>query len=1154
MKKIITACCLGGLLFAAVSADMKKNLDGTGLQTAYVLSAQLLPGQAPALDGKIGEQEWSKAAKISGFCFYPVDRGMVDEAKGEVYLAGDTEYLYIGVRTSTPNMDPGGGLAAFATEHDGAVYNDDSVEVAIQNPADPDKVYHLIVNSRGTVFDRIMSRQTLSKDVGFNFKGLKIGTQAQSGIWDLEIAIPLSELGGAARYLKLNVARNWNGRGASALIATGDHLDVNRMVHFRWRPGAPVPRQELNGSSAAGEWGIQFALNHIPDGRKYAGGVQLIEKSYPRINGKIVPQNRIAAIQSAMLESGKSVGIDYQADNRLLHLGAVYCCDAETGEVIFQRGIMGKSEGIAAGRFPVTASFDLKNTGSGVVRHYPGFGTAGIEFRPSSEIQSLHWRVTAPDGQSHTVPAVKEKRIWRAVCPLGKEPGNYRFQAEIMRDGKAQVIADVFSLSQRSYAWSGNQFGKAPVIVAPFVPVKVQGRELQVLLSRAEIGTSGLYDSVKAKGTELLAAPMKFQISLNGKEVQTVPQKSGLFVLQNNGISAAGTGTVQADSVTLHSEAFMEYDGFFWNRITLKNPQKTAIDKVTLVIPFRKEQAELFHAVVDGIRANPAGRIPDGRGEVWNGSGLRRMAVFGRLNLHPQFVPYIWIGGAEKGLSFFMNSSYGTRLAENRSAMRIVRQGNQVVLEADFINLPDTRKEITFEFGLMATPVKECNPELRGIFADEQGRQIPGMKTAFWLDMQCAGFIENWSKFPHGNDFRLCDAAVKMLSEGSSRTPYRNLLEQWKADAQKCYEKPFSALRGADPSMTHFEHWKMVRDNYLKVMLATPEKPMLVTLYSDPRLITNIDPTAMYFRSEWANEPLGYITGYRAMLTPSLLDYLASSYREQIRHGIKGIYLDDMFIIPDTNPDTQAKRDEYGFVHADCGLLAMRELVKRIAVMQHEAGDVPRFLEVHMTNALLVPVFSLATVQLGWESHYGEKMYAERYPADYIRIVNTGSQIGALPLVLCGSYRKSTSFETWKNDRFLPLSRSQLSMMLPHWLYPWTWISRPAAGIDFPLVSRIFTILSRFGCLQPDCRFVPYYENPDDMIHCEGKDLLVSSWRNPEKLLAVISNTSARKQSVSLKVKGMTVCRDAETGKSENPAKFEVNGNDFRLLEFELKP
>ena len=126
--------------------------------------------------------------------------------------------------------------------------------------------------------------------------------------------------------------------------------------------------------------------------------------------------------------------------------------------------------------------------------------------------------------------------------------------------------------------------------------------------------------------------------------------------------------------------------------------------------------------------------------------------------------------------------------------------------------------------------------------------------------------------------------------------------------------------------------------------------------------------------------------------------------------------------------------------------------------------------------------------------------------------------------------------------------------MLPHWLYPWTWISRPAAGIDFPLVSRIFTILSRFGCLQPDCRFVPYYENPDDMIHCEGKDLLVSSWRKTEKLLAVISNTSARKQSVSLKVKGMTVCRDAETGKSENPAKFEVNGNDFRLLEFELKP
>lgn len=675
MKKLITLCCMGGLLLSAQTPDMNKYLNGTGLQTAYILSGSLRAGQAPVPDGRIGEQEWSGAAKISGFCFFPVDRGMVDEAKGEVYLAADNEYLYIGVRTSTPNMDPGGGLAAFATEHDGAVYNDDSVEVAIQNPADPDKVYHLIVNSRGIVFDRVMSRQTLSKDVGFNFKGLKIGSQAQSGIWDLEMAVPLSELGGASGYLKLNAARNWNGRGASALIATGDHLDVNRMVHFRWRPGAPVPRQELNGSSAAGEWDIRFSLNQIPDGRKYAGGVQLIEKSYPRVNGKVTPQNRLAAIQTALLESGRSIGIEYQADNRLLHLGAVYCCDAATGEVIFQRGMMGKSEGIAAGRFPVTASFDLKNIGSGVVRHYPGFGTAGIEFRPSSEIQSLNWLVAAPDGQTHTVPAVREKKIWRAVCPLGKDSGNYRFQLEIMRDGKKQTAANVFSLSQRRYAWSGNQYGKNPVIVAPFVPVKVQGRELQVLMSRAGIGTLGVYDSVKAKGTELLAEPMKFRIALNGKTVQPVPRESGPFVLRTNGISAAGTGSAQADSVTLHSESFMEYDGFYWNKITLKNPQKTVIDKVTLVIPFRKEQAELFHAVVDGIRANPAGRIPDGKGEVWNGSGLRRMAVFGRLNLHPQFVPYIWIGGAEKGLSFFMNSSYGTRLAENRSACGLSGRG-----------------------------------------------------------------------------------------------------------------------------------------------------------------------------------------------------------------------------------------------------------------------------------------------------------------------------------------------------------------------------------------------------------------------------------------------------------------------------------------------
>ena len=108
------------------------------------------------------------------------------------------------------------------------------------------------------------------------------------------------------------------------------------------------------------------------------------------------------------------------------------------------------------------------------------------------------------------------------------------------------------------------------------------------------------------------------------------------------------------------------------------------------------------------------------------------------------------------------------------------------------------------------------------------------------------------------------------------------------------------------------------------------------------------------------------------------------SLDKELANGMHGIYLDDMYLMPDPNTDTEAKIDAEGNIHPSNGILGMRELVKRVAVLQHKRNLYPRLLQIHMTNALLIPCFSLATSTLGWENHYGDSPLPTRFSVDDI--------------------------------------------------------------------------------------------------------------------------------------------------------------------------
>jgi len=275
--------------------------------------------------------------------------------------------------------------------------------------------------------------------------------------------------------------------------------------------------------------------------------------------------------------------------------------------------------------------------------------------------------------------------------------------------------------------------------------------------------------------------------------------------------------------------------------------------------------------------------------------------------------------------------------------------------------------------------------------------------------------------------------------------------------------------------------------------------------YSDPTLTSEKDESVRYYASEWISRSTGYEGAVRTFLVPSSIDYVIAMYKQWTDLGLRGLYFDDMFLFPCRNPDTAG---------GSFGILEMRELVKRAAVMQYENGDKHPLLQIHMTNALLVPSFAFATSLLTWEDHYGEDLFQERFPVDYIRAESLGTQVGCEGIVLDGIKRRTVPEKEWKgaNGRFRQLTRNQHALMLPCGLTMW---ARSGAAVDIRERMELLTPLGEFRIWEPDCEFVPFWED-DGKLGKAPEGVLMSSYRRGTEMLVIIGNLTEKNQTVEL--------------------------------------
>ncbi|MFP3904433.1 MAG: sugar-binding protein, partial [Armatimonadota bacterium] len=145
-------------------------------------------GDPPAIDGELNDACWQSPACARLTHFVTPDMTRLARPQTEALVCFDAAYLYIAVRCDEPKPS---ALAMEQTDRDARVWQDDCIEFFIDTNHDHQTFHQVVINPRGTVFDR---ESETGKDWDAD---IQVAADTGDDAWWVECAIPFADLGGA---------------------------------------------------------------------------------------------------------------------------------------------------------------------------------------------------------------------------------------------------------------------------------------------------------------------------------------------------------------------------------------------------------------------------------------------------------------------------------------------------------------------------------------------------------------------------------------------------------------------------------------------------------------------------------------------------------------------------------------------------------------------------------------------------------------------------------------------------------------------------------------------------------------------------------------------------------------------------------------------
>ena len=649
-------------------------------------------------------------------------------------------------------------------------------------------------------------------------------------------------------------------------------------------------------------------------------------------------------------------------------------------------------------------------------------------------------------------------------------------------------------------------------VLAPWTPVEVGDRSVSVWGRRYDLGPWGLPRQVMTAGHEILAGPVRFEIRLTGES--ELLQPDSFAILDHHKGRVRFTSTVESGPVRGQVISTYEFDGFSRFDLSLTGREDIAIERMELIIPIKSQHAKFIH--------NAA---------AWRlGESQRRLAYSGALSGQEGevyvsgFKPMVWIGDFDRGIMWFSESDQYWWPFKSERSIRVIRDGQLTELRISMITAPGSPigREMNLSFGLMATPVKPL-PE-------------------GWRNWRIVGF--NSADFSPELDRRIERHAI-----------------HWYSDWQIVSHYPVPRDMNAFRAQMEQERRRGTKRNY----------PYLdVTLLSrgDKVLIPGEDfvfvpPEYTAYGTAWEVKPPSTSTRL-ARVTPasSWADFVLASVKAWIiEGGANGIYLDESFPYADTDPaHGMGYTDHTGTRQPTYALYATRDFYKRLAYLFQTYADGPPALLAHTSSTLALPYLSFADIALNGEQHEfrmnewpdlsREPSYMELVPLEEWQAELMAKQYGLVP-VLLPQFKDAIAnrYNPGLRSRTKP-TREMVAMALLHDMLIWPIWSHPAT------IVLAYTHLSQFNTGAPDVTFHPYWENQkQDWVKAEG--ILVSYYKRPTEILAIVTNTTTKAQQVELdwsKIENLSAptARDSESRRQievvDGKMSLTVEPRDFRLI------
>ena len=338
--------------------------------------------------------------------------------------------------------------------------------------------------------------------------------------------------------------------------------------------------------------------------------------------------------------------------------------------VVVVAGMAG--EAVDPGRAPsggITNPGDLFKEADGTefrFSYFPSFDRLRLLVLPSSK-QFIRWEMTlCMVGKTDVLIRHEGELPMPAAGETVSTPpladGAYELTLTLITaEGKWREIKRHFE--RRHFSWENSPLGRDRVVIPPFTPLVVDAAQSSVacVLRKHELDGAGLWRQVSSEDRPLQTSPMRLEISSGGKTY--VAKGPSVEFLENSADRVRGrSSSWTAGPVRGSTDFEFDYDGL--TKVTLHlQPTTERIDAMQLVIPMKTSEAWLMHPVTDYLRFHYAGRIPNGRGKIWDSSGKTADVKYtatgepdangkvwdsshmNRWQLPAPFVSYVWLGG-----------------------------------------------------------------------------------------------------------------------------------------------------------------------------------------------------------------------------------------------------------------------------------------------------------------------------------------------------------------------------------------------------------------------------------------------------------------------------------------------------------------------------